>query len=67
MQAHFRAARNFYQGTIAEVTDAQLLWQPAPVGNPIGAHVGHIVAGEDGLIQGMLRGAAPVGATTWAG
>ena len=60
-------ARAFLEGTLADVTDEQAQAVPPGVLNPIGATYAHLVAGEDGFVNGLLRGEAPLFATAWAG
>lgn len=52
---------------MADVTPEQAHWQPPGTANPIGALYVHAVAGEDGVVNALLRGGAPLFATTWAG
>ena len=55
------------EGTMADVTPGMAHWQPGGRANPIGASYAHVIIGEDLVITGMLRQAAPLFATTWAG
>jgi hypothetical protein len=50
-----------------DVTPDQAHWAPPGIANPLGATYAHLVLGEDFLINGMLKGSAPLAATSWAG
>lgn len=49
-------AHNWYQGTVADVTEAQANVVPAGVTHPIGELAAHIVQGEDRIVNQMLQG-----------
>jgi hypothetical protein len=53
--------------TMADVTQEQAYWLPPGIANPIGATYAHAVCGLDGVFNGLLRGAAPLFASSWAG
>jgi hypothetical protein len=60
-------ARTFLDGTMSEV-GAAAVHAPMPgVCNPIDATYAHLVIGEDGFVNGLLGGAAPLFASEWAG
>jgi len=52
---------------MADVTADEAHWLPQGNANPLGATYAHLVLGEDGFVNGMLQGTAPLFATTWAG
>jgi hypothetical protein len=52
---------------MADVTAEQAHWQPTGIANPVGAVYAHAVFGEDGVVNAMIRGGAPLFATEWAG
>jgi hypothetical protein len=56
----FQSAHNWYLGTVADVTGAQANSVPPGLAHPIGALMAHIVQAEDGIINGMLQGKAPL-------
>jgi len=60
-------ARQNLEGTIADVTQEQASHIPSGKVMPIAAQYAHIVATQDLALHGMLLGAAPLLATTWAG
>jgi hypothetical protein len=67
LREQLQSAQRLLEGTMESVTAEQAHWSPPGVANPIGASYAHIVLGQDGAVNGMLREAAPLFATTWAG
>lgn len=61
-QAHW-----LLEGTMAAVTPAQAHWIPSGTANPIGASYAHLLLAEDGIVNLLLKGHAPLYASTWAG
>lgn len=58
-------ARAFLNGTLDGI-DERRTHEPAPGAcNPIGATLAHLVTGEDGFVNGLIRGQAPLFATSW--
>ncbi|MBI4497923.1 MAG: DinB family protein [Chloroflexi bacterium] len=53
--------------TVKDVTPEQAHWTPPGMAHPISALYAHTVMGEDMLVNGMLRGAAPLAMGEWAG
>jgi hypothetical protein len=62
-----QAAHGLLENTMKNVTPEEAHWVPPGIANPIAANYAHVVIGEDGAIQGMLKGGAPLFASTWAG
>ncbi len=60
-------ARGVLDGTMADVSQAQVDDIPPGIANPLGATYAHVVCSEDMVVQGMFRQAAPLFASTWAG
>ena len=60
-------ATELLEMTMADVTPEQAHWQPAGAANPVGATYAHAICGLDGVVNGLLRGAAPLFAGSWAG
>jgi hypothetical protein len=60
-----RDARQVLDGTMADVTQAQVDYLPPGIANPLGATYAHVVCSEDMVVQGMFRQAAPLFASTW--
>ena len=52
---------------MTDVTPEQAHWIPPGVALPIGASYAHVVVGQDSVINGMLKGGAPLFASSWAG
>ena len=62
-----QAAHGLLESTMKNVTPEEAHWAPPGIANPIAANYAHVVIGEDGAIQGMLKGGAPLFVSTWAG
>jgi hypothetical protein len=62
-----QAAHQLVEATLSDVTPEQAHWMPPGRANPIGATYAHIVLSEDATVHGLLRGGAPLFATTWGG
>jgi hypothetical protein len=60
-------ARQILEETIADVTQEQAAEIPAGKVMPIGGQYAHVVVAQDMALHGLLLGAAPLAATTWAG
>jgi hypothetical protein len=67
LRAQFKAAHDVLEGTMQGVTSEQAHWTPPGKANPLGATCVHIAVSEDGIINGMFKGGAPLFASTWAG
>lgn len=63
----YKTAYETMEGTMADVTDAMLNWQPQGTANSIGTNYAHVVCGDDGMLNGIVRGSAPLMASSWAG
>jgi DinB superfamily len=61
-----RDARQVLDGTMADVTQAQVDFIPPGIANPLGATYAHVVCSEDMVVQGMFRQVAPLSSSTWA-
>ncbi len=60
LTAAVKASHEWYNGTVADVTGAQANWLPDGVAHPFGELMAYIVQSEDGIVNGMLRGHAPL-------
>lgn len=60
-------ANELLEGTMADVTPEQAHWIPPGTANPIGATYAHVVLSQDGAVNGLLKGGAPLFAAGWAG
>ena len=67
LRQQFTTAHGILEGTMQDVTAEQAQWSPPGMANPIGANYAHIVTGEDMILNGMVKGAAPLFAGSWAG
>jgi hypothetical protein len=67
LRSQFQAAHAYLEGTLAGATASQAHWQPPGRALPLGAEYAHVVVSEDGVVNGMLKGAPPLMATSWAG
>lgn len=63
----FNWAAELLEMTTADVTEVQARWTPPGIANPLGATYAHAVCAADAIVQGVLKGEAPLFATTWAG
>jgi hypothetical protein len=61
-----RDARQVLDGTMADVTQAQVEFVPPGIANPLGSTYAHVVWSEDMVVQGMFRQTAPLFASSWA-
>jgi hypothetical protein len=67
LQGYFTLARNWFEGTMQGVTPELAHWQPPGKTQPIGANYIHVLTTEDFLINGIVRGGAPLMASGFAG
>jgi hypothetical protein len=67
LRQQFQSAHGWLEATMKDVTPEQARWAPPGRANPLGATFAHILLSEDAMINGMVKGGAPLFATTWAG
>jgi hypothetical protein len=67
LRKQIATAHEWLEGTMADVTAEQADWTPPGVATPLGASYAHAVFSEDMIVNGMLRGVAPLYAGQWAG
>ncbi len=67
LREQLRTAHEYLEGTMQGVTADQAHWAPPGTAVPIAAHYVHVLTGEDGIVNGMLNGGAPLFASAWAG
>jgi len=67
LRQQLRDAHGFLEETMKDVTAEQAHWTPPGIANPLGASYAHLVLSEDFTINGMLKGGAPLAASSWAG
>jgi len=63
----FKSAHDTLEGVMTDVTDAIANWVPSTVVATIGAQYIHAVTSEDAIVNAILKGGAPLMATTFAG
>ncbi len=62
-----RDSRDFFEGTLHDVTPEQAAWVPAGRALPIAAQYAHVVAAQDFGLHGLLLGSAPLALGPWSG
>ncbi|MBM2811601.1 MAG: DinB family protein [Chloroflexi bacterium] len=55
-------AREFFEGTIADVTADEFTWEPGGRAVPIAAHYAHVVVAQDRGLHRLLLGTSPLAA-----
>lgn len=66
LREQFKSAHGLLEGTMQDVTAEQAQWSPPGKANPVGATYAHAILSEDAMLNGMVKGAAPLFATTFA-
>ena len=66
LREQIEGAHEILEDTMADVTPEQARWSPPGRANPLGATYAHAILAEDMLINGLLRGSAPLVATSFA-
>jgi hypothetical protein len=61
------STREFLEATMADVTTDQARWNAEGRALPIDAQYAHVVFSMDAGLHGLLQGAAPLAAASWAG
>jgi hypothetical protein len=67
LQGYFQFARNWFEGTMQEVTPELAHWHAGGKTQPIGANYIHVLTSEDWLMNGVIQGGVPLMASTFAG
>jgi hypothetical protein len=67
LREQLKGAGQVLEGTMEGVAAEHAQWTPPGTANPLGATYAHILTTEDALINGIIKGAAPLFASTWAG
>ncbi len=67
LHEQLKGARQVLMGTMDGVTSEQAHWSPPGKANPLGATYAHVLTTEDGVINAMVQGGAPLFASSWAG
>ena len=66
LREQFKSAHGLLESTMRDVTEEQAQWSPPGKANPVGATYAHAILSEDMMLNGMLKGGAPLFATTFA-
>jgi hypothetical protein len=67
LREQLRAAHEYLDETMADVTPEQLQWIPPGRATPLGANYLHLVQTEDAIINQALQNIEPLAAGAWAG
>lgn len=67
LREYFKVGHEFLEGTMQGVTSEMAHWTPPGKAQPLGANYAHVIISEDFLVNGVIRGAAPLLASTWEG
>jgi hypothetical protein len=67
LREYVQEARGFFEETLKDATPEQAKWQPSGKAMPIAAQYAHVIVSQDMGLYGMLKGAPPLVATSWAG
>jgi hypothetical protein len=67
LREQLQRATGLLESTMEGVTSEQAHWLPSGRANSIAANYAHVVVGQDGVVNGRLKGGAPLFASTWSG
>ncbi|MBI4220722.1 MAG: DinB family protein [Chloroflexi bacterium] len=67
VRSQAKEAHGFLEATMADVTPPVASYIPPGKANSVGVCYAHVVAAEDMVINGMLKGGAPLFASSWSG
>ncbi|MFL5734508.1 MAG: DinB family protein [Chloroflexia bacterium] len=67
LREQLRAAHEYLDGTMADVTPEMLHWIPPGQATPLGANYLHLAQSEDMIVNGLLLGKEPLANGEWAG
>jgi len=67
IQNEFQQSHGILGMTMQDVTSEQAHWAPPGVAAPLGAQFAHVVTAEDMMLNGLVKGGAPLFASTFAG
>ena len=65
LREQLKQAHQFLEGTMEGVTEEQAHWAPPGTANPLGPTYAHTLISEDFIMQGMVRGSAPLMMGEW--
>jgi hypothetical protein len=67
LRGYFTVGHNWFEGTMRGVDSDLAHWQPQGKVHPIGSQYIHVVTGEDFFVNTVIKGGAPLMASTYAG
>lgn len=67
LREQLQQAHQLLEGTLLGVTSEQAHWIPPGNAHPLGASYVHAIMAEDIVINNVLKGGAPLFASTWVG
>lgn len=67
LRQQFQMGHQFLEGTMQGAATEHAHWTPPGKAQPLGANYAHVVISEDGLVNGLLKGATPLLASSWEG
>ena len=67
MREGLKWANEVMEMTMADVTPEMAHWLPPGTAHPVGASYVHAVVAQDTIVNAMIKGGAPLMASTWAG
>jgi hypothetical protein len=67
LRQQFRESNEWLAATMQGVTSEQAHWKPPGTANPLGATYAHALLSQDIIGNVVIKGGAPLCATTWAG
>ncbi len=62
-----KTAFEWLNGTAADLTTEQAHWRPDGKAHPAGERYAHALSSTDAIVNNMLKGGAPMFASTWQG
>jgi len=65
LRSAFDAGHNWLEGTMEGVNDQVAHWMPPGCAGTIASEYAHVIAGEDALLNGFIKGGAPLFATSY--
>src|SRR5260370_40722985 len=68
LREQVKQVHQYVEGIMADVTPELAHWHPpGTIVNSLGGNYAHIIVAEDLVINAILKGGAPLFASTWAG
>jgi DinB superfamily len=67
LRGYLKLGHDWFEGTMQGVTPELAHWSPQGKAHPIGANYIHVITSEDFLMNGIVRGGAPLMASSFAG